>query len=180
MSIVNKLRIAVYGWLVIGALLVWHLRPDEAEPTTPAADRRAATERPAAPPGYELRGEANGYRVTAFAQAGAIRRLVMVVPAPCARSPWQEMQATLDGRQGYFVQEGTERYGARFRAKQTAALEPDRTGSFPRLAIEASGEFSADGRRAHGTTVVRVQWVRNGVERDSCESRPTRWSVRRP
>jgi hypothetical protein len=178
MSIVNKLRIAGYGWLAVLVVLVWHLRPDEAEPTTPAPVERAAPDT-WAEPRYELRGKANGYRVTAHAYQDAIRHLTVVVPAACARSPWKEMQVTWSEPKDRFLQRATARYGAQFTAVKTAALKPDRRGATPRLAVRAIGYYSEDGRRAHGTAVVRVKWVRNGAVVDSCESKPTRWSVKR-
>jgi hypothetical protein len=177
-------RLVVYGCVLAIALLVWQVRSEDDRPAstrgpaTVSADNAAAPRGPdtpwTTPPGRELRGAVNGYRVSAYAHEGAVRQLILVTPAPCSRSPWQSMQVTLDEREFPFS-----RIGRRFTAAQTTTLEPDAAGLVASLRIVARGALSADGRHASGAVSMTVVWRRAGVAVDSCQAPPTRWSASR-
>ena len=158
-------RLAVYGCVVVIALLVWQVRAHHRPEVAPAAEGRH---------GSALTGRtfgAGGSPISATVRRGHIRTVSLTVRWPCEDVPWDTpVPLTINN----------EADGRSFSATKRAQYQIDADGWQAVLDLRMEGELAEDGMRASGTATTLITWRRNGVAGQSCRPRTQRWEAVRP
>ena len=159
-------RLAVYGCVLLIALLVWQVRAHQ-RPSAPAPKEGKL--------GTPLTGRAEvpgGSPITVFVRDGRVRSLQLTAHQPCGGTAYnQPLPLTFDGlgQSG-----GKER---RFWGTHTVEYGTDDRGWQTSLVVQVQGTLQDDGKRAIGQTTITAVFKRNGVPGSSCAPIVWRWEA---
>jgi hypothetical protein len=159
-------RLAVYGCVVVIALLVWQVRAHHRPEAAPSAHEARY--------GTALTGRtfgAGGTPISATVRRDEIETIALTVRWPCEDVPWDTpVPLTLNN----------EADGRKFAANKRAQYQIDANGWQAVLDLRMTGELGEDGKSATGTVTTLITWMRNGVPGQACRPRTQRWEAVRP
>jgi hypothetical protein len=161
-------RLVVYGFVLLIALLVWQVR------THPRPQSSAAAN--AATLGTPLLGRtmaAGGSPITAYVRDGRMHSVAVTVRFPCADIWW-------DTPIPLVLENEVDDAKHAFAATRKAQYRVDLNGWQAVLTLQMDGRLTRDEKRASGTATTWITWLRNGVAAQTCEARTERWQAVRP